>query len=150
MGAAKSTLRFGENETTVKKGMRHRMLTRIMKWVSVVALVLGFLWNFPAFHQEWSVRDGGYMELFNMVVCLTALLVVAQAFRERKYFWATGFVAIAVLFNPIVPLTLSRKMFLLLDSACVVTFLVSLARWQRRPVLSIPPITKSTPGSESM
>jgi len=126
------------------------MLTRIMKGVSVVALVLGFLWNFPAFHQEWSVRDGGYLELLNMVVCLTALLVVTQAFRERKYFWAAGFVAIAVLFNPIVPVTLSRKMFLWLDSVCVVTFLVSLALWKRRPMLSIPSITNRTPGSESL
>jgi hypothetical protein len=130
--------------------MGHAMLTRIMKGVSVVALLLGFLWNFPAFHKEWSVRDGGYLELLNMVVCLTALLVVAQAFRERKYFWAAGFVAIAVLFNPIVPVTLSRKTFLWLDSVCVVTFLVSLALWKRRPILSIPPITNRTPGSESL
>ena len=130
--------------------MGHAMLTRIMKGVSVVALLLGFLWNFPAFHKEWSVRDGGYLELLNMVVCLTALLVVAQTFRERKYSWAVGFVAIAVLFNPIVPVTLSRKTFLWLDSVCVVTFLVSLALWKRRSILSIPPITNRTPGSESL
>jgi hypothetical protein len=126
------------------------MLTRIMKGFSVVALLLGFLWNFPAFHNEWSVRDGGYLELFNMLVCLTALLVAAQAFRERKYFWAAGFVAIAVLFNPIVPVTLSRKMFLWLDSVCVVTFLVSLATWRRQPMLSVPSGTNRTPGSESL
>ena len=126
------------------------MITRIMKGISVLALLLGFLWNLPAFHQEWSVRDGGYLELLNMVVCLTALLVVAQTFRAHKYFWAAGFVAIAVLFNPIVPVTLSRKMFLWLDSVCVVTFLVSLALWKRRPMLSIPPITNRTPGSESL
>ena len=126
------------------------MITRIMKGISVLALLLGFLWNLPAFHQEWSVRDGGYLELLNMVVCLTALLVVAQAFRERKYFWVTGFVAIAVLFNPIVPVTLSRKMFLFLDSICVVTFLISLPLWNRRPLLSIPQKTDRVPGSESL
>jgi hypothetical protein len=129
--------------------MRHAMFTRIMKGVSIVALLLGFLWNFPAFHKEWSVKDGGYLELLNMVVCLTALLVVAQALRERKYFWGAGFVAIAALFNPIVPVTLSRTTFLWLNSACVVTFLVSLAVWKRRPILPIPPITDRTPGSES-
>jgi len=126
------------------------MITRIMKGISVLALLLGFLWNLPAFHQEWSVRDGGYLELLNMVVCLTALLVVAQTFRAHKYFWAAGFVAIAVLFNPIVPVTLSRKMFLWLDSVCMMTFLVSLALWKRRPLLSMPPITNRTPGSESL
>lgn len=126
------------------------MFTRIMKGISVVALLIGFLWNFPAFHKEWSVRDGGYMELFNIVVCLTALLVIAQAFRERKYFWAAGFAAIAVLFNPIVPVTVSRKMFLCLDAACVVTFLVSLAIWNRRPILAVSPITNRTSGSDSL
>jgi hypothetical protein len=121
-----------------------------MKGISVLALLLGFLWNLPAFHQEWSVRDGGYLELLNMVVCLTALLVVAQTFRAHKYFWAAGFVAIAVLFNPIVPVTLSRKVFLCLDSVCMMTFLVSLALWKRRPLLFTPPITNRTPGSEPL
>jgi len=77
------------------------MLTAIMKWVSIAILLLGFFENLPVGSQEWSVRNGGYLELFNMLVCLSALLVVAEGFRGRKYFWASGFVAIAVLFNPI-------------------------------------------------
>lgn len=99
-----------------------------MKCVFIVLLVLGFFWNLPVGPQEWSVRNGGYLGLFNMLVCLTALLVVAQAFREHKYSWAAGFVMIAVLFNPIVPVTLSWKMFLELDSLCIMTFLVSFQR----------------------
>lgn len=66
--------------------------------------------------QQWSVRDGGYLKLFNTVVCLTGLLVVAQALRARKYFWAAELVQIAVPFNPIEPEALSRKMFLGSDS----------------------------------
>jgi len=85
-----------------------------------------------------------------MVVCLSALLVVAQAFREGKYFWVAGFVAIAVIFNPVLPVTFSRTAFLWLDSACIVTFLISLAAWKRQPVLSIPSITDRMPGSESL
>ena len=126
------------------------MLTRIMKWVSIVALLLGFLWTFPQIHHEWPVRGGGYLDLLHMVVCLSALLVVAQAFREGKYFWVAGFVAIAVIFNPVLPVTFSRTAFLWLDSACIVTFLISLAAWKRQPVLSIPSITDRMPGSESL
>ena len=130
--------------------MRISMLTTIMKWVSIAVLLLGLFENLPAGSQEWSVRNGGYLELFNMLVCLSALLVVAEGFRRRKYFWASGFVAIAVLFNPIVPVTLSRQMFLGLDSVCILTFLVSLALSKRRPVLTVPSITNGRPQIESL
>ncbi len=126
------------------------MLTRVMKCVAIVLLVLGFLWNLPATHLEWSVSNGGYMELFNMVVCLTAIFVVTEAVRTKRYIWAAGFVAIVILFNPVVPVTLSRKVFLALDSVCIVTFLISLATWKIQPKLSIPSITGRTPGSLSL
>jgi len=126
------------------------MLTAIMKWVSIAVLLLGLFENLPVGSQEWSVRNGGYLELFNMLVCLSALLVVAEGFRRRKYFWASGFVAIAVLFNPIVPVTLSRQMFLGLDSVCILTFLVSLALSKRRPILTVPSITNGRPQIESL
>ena len=116
------------------------MFTSVMKCVSIVVLVLGFFWNLPVGSPNWSVTNGGYMELFNLLVCLSALLVVIQGFRERKYFWAAGFVAIAALFNPVVPVTLSGKMFLGLDSVCMVTFLVLLALSRRQPIPAIPSI----------
>ncbi len=126
------------------------MLTAIMKWLSIGVLLLGFFENLPVGSQEWSVRNGGYLELFNMLVCLSALLLVTEGFRGHKYFWASGFVAIAVLFNPIVPVTLPRKMFLGLDSVCILTFLVSLALSKRQPMLTVPSITSGSPRSESL
>jgi hypothetical protein len=126
------------------------MLTTIMKWASISVLLLGLFENLPVGSQDWSVRNGGYLELFNMLVCLSALLVVAEGFRGRKYFWASGFVAIAVLFNPIVPVTLPRKMFLGLDSVCILTFLVSLALSKRQPRLTVTSIINGRPRSESL
>ncbi len=130
--------------------MRISVLTTIMKWVSIAVLLLGLFENLPVASQEWSVRNGGYLELFNMLVCLSALLVVAEGFRGHKYFWAAGFVAVAVLFNPIVPVTLPRKMFLGLDSACILTFLVSLALSKRQPFVNVPSITNAGPRSKSL
>jgi len=126
------------------------MLTTIMKWASISVLLLGLFENLPVGSPDWSVRNGGYLELFNMLVCLSALLLVAEGFRGRKYFWASGFVAIAVLFNPIVPVTLPRKMFLGLDSVCILTFLVSLALSKRQPTLTVPSIINGRPRSESL
>ena len=116
------------------------MLTKIMKWVCIGVLLLAVV----------RIPSTSYQVLLEIVISLGALLVVAQAFRESKYFWAAGFAAIAVMFNPIAPVTLSRKTFLWLDAACLMAFLVSFAAFKRRPLLSIPSITGRTPGSQSL
>lgn len=116
------------------------MFTKLMKWFSITALVSGLFWGSYA----------GFRVGMEMIVCVAALVVVTQAFRTGKYFWGVGFVALAVLFNPIVPLVLSRQVFLGLEWVSIAVFLASLLflRWQ--PILSMPSITGRTPGSESL
>ncbi len=116
------------------------MLTRIMKWLSVTALLLGLLLRSSA----------AYQVVLQFVVCVSALVVVAQAGRAGKYLWAVAFTAIAVFFNPILSVALSHKQFLWLDWTSVVLFLLSLAVLKPIPVLSVPSITDPTPGSESL
>lgn len=72
------------------------------------------------------------MEVFSLVVCLASLVLVAITARGRKYFWAAGFTAIAVFFNPLAPFALSRITFLVLDAVCIAAFLVSLTQPQQR------------------
>ena len=115
------------------------MLTKIMKWVSIAAFFLAGL-----------RLTGSYQVLLEFVVCVSALLVVTQAVRDSKYLWVPAFFAIAVLFNPVVPLVLSRKTFLWLDWVCLMTFLVSLIGLKRQPTLSMASITNRTPGSQSL
>jgi hypothetical protein len=103
------------------------MVTRFMKYLSIVALLLGLL-----------VRSSAnYRLVLEFVVCVAALAVVAQAFRTGRYFWGAGFVSIAVLFNPVAPITLSGRTFLWLDLACLATFALSLAALKTKPRLSI-------------
>jgi Family of unknown function (DUF6804) len=116
------------------------MFTEIMKWMSAVALLLAFMWR----------PSASYQVMLEILICVGALTAVAQAWRAGKYIWASGFVAIAVLFNPVVPVAISRTAFLWVDALCTVTFLVSLALLKRHPILSIPSITNRTPGSESL
>jgi hypothetical protein len=101
------------------------MLTNIMKWVSIATLFLAGLG-----------LTVSYEVLLKFVVCASGILVVTQAARDSKYLWAAAFFAIAVLFNPVVPVALSRKTFLWLDWVILMTFLVSLAGLQRPPALS--------------
>ncbi len=115
------------------------MLTNIMKWVSSAVLLLaGLRLATP------------YQVLLELLVCVSALLVLTQAVRVGKYLWATGFLTIAVLFNPVMPLVLSRKTLLWLDWVCLMTFMISLWALKRQPIFSMPSITNRVPGSESL
>jgi hypothetical protein len=116
------------------------MVTRLMKWLSIVALLLGLLMRSSA----------SYRIVLEFVVCVAALAVLTQAFRAGKYLWGAGFVSVAVLFNPVAPFTLSRGMFLWLDLACVATFALSLAVVKTKPLLSIQGIIHPHRRTESL
>ncbi|HEX9119496.1 MAG TPA: hypothetical protein VF840_03055 [Terriglobales bacterium] len=62
-----------------------------------------------------------------------------------KYGWILAFPAIAVLFNPLVPMAFARSAFLTLYVGCLATFLLSLGMAMPAPRLSM-----CTPGSESL
>ena len=118
------------------------MLTRIMKWFSIAALLLAAMfWR--------SAAD--YQVLLDFAVCTGAIVIVMQAVRAKEYRWAAGFVAIALLFNPIVPaFRLSGELSLLLVLVSIAPFAISLAALKTRPLLSIASITDRNPGSESL
>jgi len=117
------------------------MLTQIMKCVAAVALVVAvFSWH-SSLYLTMAVQ---------FVVCIGAGLVFVQAINEKKRFWAAGFFGVAVLFNPVLPVTLSQDGFLWLDAVCLTLFLSSLAFLRSSPRLSVASITDRWPGSESL
>jgi hypothetical protein len=95
-----------------------------MKWISIAALLLGVLWRASLSDQL----------LLQFVVCAGAILVALQAAHAAEYFWAVGFSSVAVLYNPIVPVSLSGSMFLWLNLVCLTAFAVSLAVLRARPM----------------
>jgi Family of unknown function (DUF6804) len=116
------------------------MFVKIMKWVSIMALFLAVL----------PLDTASFRIVLEALVCVSGLVVFTQAVRVGKYVWAAGFVAIAVLFNPIAPIMFSRRISVWLDLVCLMTFLLSLAALRSQPTLSMPSITHRTPGSESL
>ena len=116
------------------------MLTIVMKWFSVVALLLAVFWRTSAnFHL-----------ILELVICVAALMVIAQAIRSRKFWWVAGFLLITVLFNPVVPVELPGRFHLLLDLSCLMAFLASVFAVRTRPVLSMPSIVGRRTGTESL
>jgi hypothetical protein len=98
-----------------------------MKWLSIMALLLGLMMR----------SSSNYRMMLELVVCITALTAVVQAFRTRKHLWGGVFLSIAVLFNPVFSFTLSAPMFFAVDLVCIVTFLLSLTALKAGPRLSI-------------
>jgi hypothetical protein len=117
------------------------VLTKIMKWTSLIALTGAlFFWR-PA---------GGYAVMLQFVICLGASLVALQAARSGKQLWVIAFVGLAMLFNPVVTIPISRSVFLWINVVCLTMFLASLKFLNTAPRLSIPSITYPGPRSQSL
>jgi hypothetical protein len=136
---------FGKEECTDRGKGGFQVLTKIMKWSSMAALLTAaMLWRSAA---NWQFPQ----LLLGLVVCLGASVVVMQAVRAKKYVWGAGFVAVALLFNPVVPvLKFSGEWSRLLVLVSIVPFAVSLATLKTQPLLSMPSITDRNPGSQSL
>lgn len=118
------------------------MYTQVAKFVSIAALLFAALfWNSGANYQ-WEL---------DLVVSIAAAVVVTQAVQAKKYRWAAGFLAIAMLFNPVVPVfRLAGAFSLSLVVLSIAPFAISLVVLRPDPLLSIPSITDRNPGSQSL
>jgi hypothetical protein len=98
------------------------MITRIIKWVSIPALLIASVFSRYAASYELAV---------DLAICLGATVLVLRTVRLKEYFWAAGFASIAVVFSP---LLLAVKIFLLMGLTCIAIFLTLSAAFRRRPL----------------
>ena len=101
-----------------------QMVTKIIKWVSIPALLIASMFSRYAASYELPV---------NLVVCLGTLVFFQRAVWLKEYCWAAGLVAIVVVFSP---LSLVVKIFVLMGVACIATFVALLAAFRTQPVLA--------------
>jgi hypothetical protein len=126
-------------EIEIRKGV-NQMLTKIIKWSAIGALIAGALLR--------SVSSWGLLSQF--VVAAAAVIVLTQAATMHRYVWMTLFVAVVCLFNPAFPVPLSHYVFGVASGLAVLLFFFSLELLQPKPRLSIASITDRMPGSESL
>jgi len=116
------------------------MLTKIIKWSAIAALVGGaFLRSAPQ-----------YALLGQFVVVAAAAVVLTQAATMRRYVWMTLFLVVAGLFNPVFPVPFSNYIFGIANFFAALLFFFSLELLKPKPRLSIASITDRMPGSESL
>ena len=116
------------------------MFTTTMKWAAVAALVIGIFWRMSFDHLSY----------LNFVVTLAAALVVVQAASLRQYWWVVSFVAIACLFNPILPIELSSRLTIGFQVISAAIFAGSLQLLHSEPTMTIASITEVNPKTESL
>ena len=118
------------------------MYIKVLTWLSLAVLLSTLL--------LWDAAAAFQLQL-NLIVSAGAIAVIVRAFKVRKYAWMAGFVAIALLFNPAMPVfPLGGTLGALLILLSITLFAISLATLRPPPLLSIPSITDRTPGSESL
>ncbi len=117
------------------------MATKLSKFCAIAALL--------ALIVLWRSSDSRTLTAA-FVVCTAAVVTAWQAIRVRKYAYILVFLAIVVVFNPLLPMVFPRTAFLMVYVACLATFLLSLRMALPRPRLSMASITDRTPGSESL
>jgi len=72
---------------------------------------------------EWPY---GYYILLRWITCTTSILVAFQAF-EKNIDWAkVVFIVIAILFNPLAPIYLSRSIWIPLDIITAIFFIFAI------------------------
>ncbi len=116
------------------------MLTKIIKWSAIAALMEGGFW--------YSISS--YRLLSQFVVATAGAIVLTQAARMRRYVWMALFLLVVCLFNPVAPVPFSSYMFGIVSALTVLLFFFSLELLQPKRRLSIASITDRMPGSESL
>jgi hypothetical protein len=94
--------------------------------------------------------EGGVRLLTLFVVCGAAAFVLTEAIRNGKHLWAIAFALIAVYFNPIFPVELSRVAERTIVLICIVVASSSLRYLKPVPRMSLATITDLPARGESL
>jgi len=68
----------------------------------------------------------GYFTLLRFIVCITSGYIAYNAYNINKYFWVYSFGFLTILFNPIIPIHLSRDMWVVIDFLAGLFMIVSI------------------------
>lgn len=70
----------------------------------------------------------GYYTLLRIAICAFSVYLVYRIWQKNIQLWLWIFIIIAILFNPIIPIYLSRGLWALIDITVAVVFFVSITQ----------------------
>jgi len=72
---------------------------------------------------EWPY---GYYTILRWITCIASILVIFQAFEKNIDWVKVVFIVIAILFNPLAPIYLSRSTWIPLDIITAILFIFAI------------------------
>lgn len=95
----------------------------------------------------FATSSESYRVLMQFLICASALIVLHAIRGRAEYFWAGTLLAVAVLFNPVFPIALPGRIFILLDLICMALFLFYYSAYKTKTPLAMLSVTDRTPGA---
>lgn len=86
----------------------------------------------PMLALIWGMKPGnpyGYFVFLRIVVCFCAFIFTAIFAGQKRETLVVIFAGIAILFNPLLPIYLTREKWLVIDAATIVIFAVGFGYW---------------------
>ena len=91
-----------------------------IKTPSFIAILLLLLALFP--------MPYGYYTLVRLCICLYSVFLAYKSWERKIDIWMWIFIVITVLFNPIIPIYLSRELWAVIDIVTAIVFFISISR----------------------
>lgn len=92
--------------------------------LSIIVIILGILGDFP----------NVFYILLRFWTCGTAVYLGFQAIQLEKYFWVYAMGGITILFNPLVPIQMSKDDWAIIDILIILTFCIALFTVRSRKI----------------
>ncbi len=114
------------------------MLIRVIKLTAIAALLGGIFWRPFADHRTFV----------HLVVSAEAIVICVQAARIRDYLAMSIFLAIACVFNPVVPIVFPNEIGMVVSAITAILFITSPEILKAQPRSFVLPIADRPPKSE--
>jgi hypothetical protein len=88
-----------------------------MKWLCIISGVMAFLAIFPWVYE--------YYQVLRIVLCVSSAIIAYDFYSSKLNGWALAFVAIAILFNPISPVYMTKASWVGIDLITAVLFFIA-------------------------
>lgn len=104
-----------------------------MKYSKILSIISGIM-LLLAIPSMWPY---GYYQLLRWVVSIIGISNAYQTYKLNLKGWMITMIAIAILFNPIAPLTFSKGTWVLFDVAVAIIMFVVSSKFKKEIVINI-------------
>ena len=98
------------------KTIKYKQITSIVAILMLLLAIPSGLWSY------------GYYQILRWIVAGTALFIAYIAYHLEKQVWIWIMAIIAILFNPIAPIYLSKEAWVIIDLITSIIFFVSMLK----------------------